>query len=282
MNPRRHDKLHAQVVRPDLTAGRTSRKESRTATTPTPHDDHGATRIAAWSALGGLLAGLAVPAISGRLALDEHAAGATALGALGFTIALLAPFVAAFASFLTPNPAVRRSVWLASGVLAWGLGVLTIFSGFWLVFAMVGVGLVSAWWRTRSGAGSWGPARSLVLTGWLLLWLGGALPMLWLRETPASWDPSANGSGWVARTSLSSAEWASDIVDNTEGLLALGCVVIGLAGMALLGRGGNPDKDIALNIAPPSPLNGAPAKYRSTQFFDQLLLSAVGRSGWSP
>src|SRR5688500_14641545 len=216
------------------------------ASAPRPRDEHAAGRIASSSAIGGFLAALALTALSGRLALNERAGGATVLGALGISVAILAPFVASLASFLTRGQELRRSVWLASGVLALCLGGITIFSGFGLVFGMVGVGLISAWWFTKSRAGLLGRARSIALTGWLLLWLGGALPVLWLRETPVCWNSTATGSGWETEASPPSSACMSDIVDNTEGPLALVCVVIGLAGMTLIVRGGGVDRDVAL------------------------------------
>jgi hypothetical protein len=203
---------------------------------PEPRDERLAVGIAAWSAAGGLLVALALAAFSGRLVLDEREGAATALGALGFSVAFLAPFFVSSASFLMRNKELRRSVWLASGALALYLGWLTIFGGVGLVFAAAGAGLLSAWWLTKGRAGWLGPPPSIALVGWQLLWLGGALTVLWLRETPVCWDPTANGLGWVAETVPASNECTSDIIDTTEGLLALVCVVVGLAGMVAIAK----------------------------------------------
>jgi len=232
---------------------------------PQPRPEHGAERVVAWSAAGGLLTALALAALSGRLALDERDGSATTLGALGFSVAFAAPFVAALASFLARNEGLRRSVWLASGVLALCLGVLTVFGGVGLVFGVAGVGLVTAWWLARGQAGTSDQLlRSIALTGWLLVWLAGALGLLWLRETPACWSAAANGFGWVAGPSPTGNHCTSDIIDTTEGLLALVCATIGLAGMIPIVRGGNAGGAVARGLvpAPPGPTrrhsNGLP------------------------
>jgi hypothetical protein len=213
------------------------------ASTPVPRHDIEPGHIAAWSAVVGLLTVLLIGALSGRLLLDERAGGTTVFGALGFIVAFMAPFVATLASFLARTTELRRSIWLVSGALALVLGGLTIFSGVGLLLGAVGVGLISAWWLAKGQAGIFGSARSIALAGWLLLWLGGALAALWLHETPVCWNSGANSSGWVAAR-LPNDCW-SDIIDDTEGVLALVGVAMGLAGMALIVRNGSADGDVA-------------------------------------
>lgn len=199
--------------------------------------DPGAERLAAWSAGIGFLGSLVVAAVSGRLLLDERAGGASILGALGFSVAWTAPFIASLASFLSHDPQLRRTVWLATGVLAMALGGLTLFSGVWLLFGPAGGGLIAAWWMSRGRVGWLRPAQNVLVTTWLLVLLGGALAVLWLQETPACWQATATGGSWVA---ASSTECASDIINDLEGLLALIGVAVGLAGLAVMGRdGGN-------------------------------------------
>ena len=117
------------------------------------------------------------------------------------------------------------------------MGAMTIFSvGFLLLAA--GAGLIFAWWQTKGEPGTQGETRSIVLTGWVFFWLGAALAALQLRETPMCWSESV-GSWEASRTQ---GGCTSDIVDDTEGLLAFSGVVMGFAGMAFIGRGGNWEK----------------------------------------
>jgi hypothetical protein len=157
--------------------------------------NHGAGRIAAWAALLGLAAALLVAAISGRLALGEHTDGATIIGNVGSIVNFVAPFVAVLAAFLSDSSAFRRSVWLASGLLALALAVLTVFSGVWLLFAPAGIGLLVAWWQSKEHSGVLGPLNGLALTAWLLIWLGGALAVLHVRETPGCWSAIDSNAG---------------------------------------------------------------------------------------
>lgn len=127
----------------------------------------------------------------------------------------------------------------------------------------------AVWWLMKSPVGWLGPARAITLTGWLLLWLGSALAVLWLRETPMCWASTANGVGWVAGMSSVGNRCTSDIVDTTEGLLALICVVIGLVGMLSIVRGRNGDGAGARGSVPASlgpthrHSNGRPAPSRN-------------------
>jgi hypothetical protein len=205
------------------------------ATTTAPHPARDAARIAAWSAAVGLASALVAAAVSGRLSLDRRAAAATTLGALGFTAAFLAPFGAVLASFLTRRTAARRAVWFAAAALALLLAALGIFSGIGWLFGVAGLGLAAAWWLTKGSARPSSAAGAIALAVWLLLWLGAALGALWLRTTPACWD---DGAGWTAARSATTC--ASDIIDDREGVLALGAVAIGLAGAALLAARGFP------------------------------------------
>lgn len=191
-------------------------------------------RIAGWFALLGLSAALGVAALTGRIVLDERAGDATELGALGFTVTFAAPFVAALASLLVHDIEVRRAAWLAAGVLAVVLAVLTVFSGIGWLFGVAGAGLLLAWWVSKGRGGSFGSVWNVALAGWLIVWFGGALWALWSRETPVCWNGAAIGAGWV--TAATPNECTSDIFDDMEGVLALGAVAIGLGGAALLRR----------------------------------------------
>lgn len=197
---------------------------------PAPRQDHGPERLAAWSAIGGLLTMVVVIVLSERLSPGQRPSGDTTLGALGSSVALAAPFVAALASLFVQEVEARRAVWLAGGLLALILGGLTIFGGVgWLVGA-AGVGLLSAWWQTRNRSGSLASWWGVALAVWLLVCFGGALAALWLRETPVCWDASATGSGRASESITTIC--SSDITDDVEGGLALAGVAIGFAGMA--------------------------------------------------
>jgi hypothetical protein len=197
-----------------------------------PRQDHGPERLAAWSALGGLLTMLTVVALSVRFALGQRASGDTMLGALGSSVAIAAPFVAALASFLVREREVRRAIWAACGLLSLILGGLTIFSGVGWLIGAAGVGLLSAWWQTRDRAGDLASARGVIVTVWKLIWFGSALAALWLHETPVCWEVSANGTGRSAENVTTIC--SSDITDDVEGVLALAGVAIGFAGMAFI------------------------------------------------
>ncbi len=211
-------------------------------------------RIATWSAAGGLVVAVSIAAITGNLFLDQRAAGATTLGAVGLTVALAAPFLASLAARRVREVALRRAIWFASGVLALVLGGLTIFSGIGWFFAAAAVGLIAAWWLSRGDAGARGAARAIAVSAWLLLSLGGALAGLWLRETPMCWDAGAAAPGWVAAGTASAC--MSDIVDDRDGLLALTAVAVGFVGLALLTRGGRgiagPTSTAASPVAAPA------------------------------
>jgi hypothetical protein len=200
---------------------------------PAPRQDHGPERLAAWSAIAGLLTMVVVIMLSERLSSGQRASGDTALGALGSSFALAAPFVVALASLFVRDVEVRRAVWVASGLLALFLGGLTIFSGVGWLFGAAGIGLLSAWWQTRDRSGSLASWRGVALTVWLIVWFGGALAASWLRETPLCWDASANGSGRSAENTTTMC--SSDITDDVEGVLALAGVAVGFAGMAFTG-----------------------------------------------
>ena len=197
--------------------------------------DRGGEAIAVWSAVVGLATAILVAAVTGRFLLDQHASAATTIGNLGFLLAILAPFATALISSILPVAAVRRSIWLAAGVLALVLGGLTIASGVGWLFGLAGGGFVWAWWQSRDTAGLFGSPRSIAVTGWLVLWFGGALWATSLRETPACWNDSGADAGWVA--TRSSGDCVSDIIDDREGLLALASVMIGLVGLALMAQG---------------------------------------------
>lgn len=202
------------------------------------HDISGATSIAAWSAITGLLTSFMLVALSGVLFLNERESTATTLGALGFLVSFVAPFAVPLASLLAHRPETRRSAWLAAGVLALYLAALTIFSGVGLLYGMAGVGFTSALWLATGSARVRGSARSLVLAGWLLIWLGSGLLLLRLHATPACWITSQAGSGWRLQASHPTVECVSDITDDKEGLLALSSVVIGIVGAVPIARGG--------------------------------------------
>lgn len=197
------------------------------------HDREGEA-IALWSAVIGLATAILVAAVTGRFLLGQHASAATIMGDLGFLLAIFAPFATALVSSVVPVAA-RRSIWLAAGVLALVLGGLTFASGVGWLFAVADGGFVWAWWRTRDTAGLFGAPRSIAVTGWLVLWFGGALWATSLRTTPACWNDSGSNPGWVA--ARSSDDCVSDIIDDREGLLALAGVTISLVGLALMAQG---------------------------------------------
>jgi hypothetical protein len=130
--------------------------------------------------------------------------------------------------------------------LALVLGGLTIFNGVGFFIIAVAVGLLWAWWSSRGQASVWGPARGIAVSVWLLLSFGGALAGLWLRDTPACWDSDVNV--WVASDTAN--ECSSDLIDDTEGGLALAGVVVGFAGLALLTRRGRESRS---SVAGPAP-----------------------------
>lgn len=202
-------------------------------------------RIAAGSAGLGLVAAVTIAAVSSRLGLNERATGATVLGAIGFIIAFAAPFVAALLAFRFRELETRRAVWLASGILSLALAVLTLFGGLWLLFGPVGVGLVVAWRLARGTEGASSSGRPRLLTAWLILWLAAAIWfVLFFRVTPACWQDA----GWVAGST--GAECRTDIMDTGEGLLALAGVVIGLAGLFVLGQRGDASRQAGPDAAP--------------------------------
>jgi hypothetical protein len=196
---------------------------------PARRQDHDPDRLAAWSAIGGLVATMMVVALSGRFALGQRASGDTTLGALGSAVAFAAPFVAALVSFFVRDRDVRRAVWAACGLVALILGGLTIFGGVGWLFGAAGVGLLSAWWKTRNPDGDLASVRGVVVTVWMLFWFVGALAGSWLRETPVCWDASDNGSGRSAKNMTTIC--SSDVTDNVEGTLALAGVAIGFSGV---------------------------------------------------
>lgn len=200
----------------------------------TTNDKSSAQLIATWSAAGGAVAVLLLSAISGRLRFDQQSGAATLLGSLGFTVAMLAPFVLALGARMRRAPLVRRAAWLASGTLAIMLGIMTLFNGLGWWFGVTAIGLLAAWRISRPHAQNRGSARPLIVAAWLILWLGSALWALDLRGTPACWNESGAGSGWLPVATTGSC--TSDIVDDSEGLLALACVAVGFAGAALLAQ----------------------------------------------
>jgi hypothetical protein len=200
----------------------------------------GAGSLAAWSAIGGLVVAMGLGLISGRLSVDQQLAGTTALGAIGFSITFAAPFVAAIASFAISSVALRRAIWLATGLVSFVLSALTLFSGIGVLFAAAGVGLVSAWWMTRTPSHLVPSARALMLSGWLILWLSAATAALWVQATPMCWNADANGMGrWEPSSTMSSC-W-SDIIDDTEGGLAVLGVALAAGGAVVIVRGQHRD-----------------------------------------
>ncbi len=74
---------------------------------PAPRQDLGPERQAAWSAIAGLLTMVVVIVLSERLSSGQRASGDTALGALGASVALAAPFLAALATLFVRDVEVR-------------------------------------------------------------------------------------------------------------------------------------------------------------------------------
>jgi hypothetical protein len=196
------------------------------------HLDPRAEQLATWSAVFGAVITLSLAAASGSLLLAQRTAGATSLGAVGQTVALTAPFVASLVATRLTSTDLQRAVWLSCGVLALVLGGLTVFSGVGFFIIAAAVGLLAAWWLSRDQAGVLGSVQAIAVSVWLMLSFGGAFAGQRLRETPACWD--SGGNGWVASDTAN--ECRSDIVDDTEGGLALAGVVAGFGGLALLSR----------------------------------------------
>jgi hypothetical protein len=221
----------------------------------TPHASHSdprAEQLATWSAVFGAVIILSLAAASGSLFRAQHAAGATSLGAFSKTVAFLAPFVAPLVATRLRSLELQRAVWLSCGVLALVLGGLTIFSGVGFLLIASAAGLLAAWWLSRGESGLWGSVRAIAVSAWLLLAFGGALAGLSLRETPACWE--SGGNGWGATVTIE--ECSSDVVDDTEGVLALAGVVAGFAGLALVSRHGRdspPSMPGSRSSAPASP-----------------------------
>ncbi|MFN8593657.1 MAG: hypothetical protein U0031_19520 [Thermomicrobiales bacterium] len=203
------------------------------------HNESSAQRIATWSAALGMVAAMLIAAVSGRLLLDQRMSAATVLGSLGFTAAMVAPFVPALVSHRIRTPDVRRAVWMASGTLAIVLGVLALWNGIGWIFGVAAVGLLVAWRSSRTRAREPHAARPTLLAAWLIFWLAAALWVLDLRQTPACWNERAAGSGWLLGSAAGSC--ASDIIDDSEGMLAMACVAVGLAAAVPLtsSRGAN-------------------------------------------
>lgn len=172
------------------------------------------------------------------------------LGAFGETVAFLTPFVAPLVATRLRSPELQRSIWLSCGVLALIIGGLTAFSGVGFFIIAAAVGLLATWWLSRDQAGVSGSVQAIAVSVWLLLSFGGALAGLRLRETPACWDNA--GNGWVAADTAN--ECRSDIVDDTEGGLALASVVAGFGGLALLSRRSRADQ-----LSGPGPGSSLPA-----------------------
>ena len=223
---------------------------SRPAYDPTP--------IAAGFAAMGIFLVLAITVISSGLLLGERVGRDPVIGEAGFGVAFFVPFLIALVALRLQSHESRRAVWLASGVLAVLLAGLTIAS-LGMLIGVVGIGLIAAWWLAKGDARVLGSWRAIALTGWLLLWLGGALAVLGLRETPVCWTSGAENGHWVAGTSATTGGCTSDIVDSMEGGLALVAVAIGLAGMALIVQGGNRVRGIVGSVGrgPISPQSGS-------------------------
>lgn len=197
--------------------------------------DRRADSLAMWSAIFGLFFVLVVASSSKLLLSDEGASGAPLLGSLGFTVSLLAPFMAALAALRLKDSRMRSAVWLASGLPALGIGGLSL-SSIGLFLMAVGIGLMAAWWLSRESATPLGSPRATLVSLWLLFWFGTGLAALWLRETPLCWSEYSDVAGWMATTTIKL--YGSDVVDDAEGLLALVSVAVGGLGAIYLLRGG--------------------------------------------
>jgi hypothetical protein len=198
-----------------------------------PGDEIASTRLAWWAAVGGLASALLTAFLNRTLVLDEEASGATTLGAIGFVVVVAAPFVLVLLASFLRDAEQRRSVWLASAALALAIAGLSIFS-VGALFLIVAGALGWAWWSGRSPDGVIQGRISLAATLWIVLSLGGALRLLWWRETPACWLTGADGARWSAGQSATAATCVSDIFDATEGALALAAVAGGIAGAAVI------------------------------------------------
>ncbi len=198
-----------------------------------PGDEIASTRLARWAAVGGLASALLTAFLNRTLLLDEEASGATTLGAIGFVVVLAAPFVLVLLASFLQDTEQRRSVWLAGAALALVVAGLSIFS-VGVLFLIVAGALGWAWWSGRSPAGVIRDRISLVATLWIVLALGGALRLLWWRETPACWLTGADGARWSAGQPSGAATCVSDIIDATEGALALAAVAVGIVGALVL------------------------------------------------
>jgi hypothetical protein len=190
-------------------------------------------RIALWAASGWAFCTLAIVLISDRrpFAIDEFDSNATKLGAIGFTAVFIAPLLLPVASFRLRNINRRRSVWLGCALFSLLLAGLTVFSVGWLFLFVSGL-LSWAWWisrRRRPVERTW---ISPLLTCWIVLAFGGALWLLFLRDTPMCW----NGSSWTSSSSAGHADCTSDIIDSLESALALGSIALGFAGVAAILR----------------------------------------------
>jgi hypothetical protein len=189
--------------------------------------------LARWAAVAGLVSALLTEFLNRTLMLDEEASEATTLGALAFVVVITAPFLFALSASFLPATEQRRAVWLASALLALVIGGLSIFS-VGVLFLIVAGALAWAWWATRSPGGWIRDRLSFMLTLWIVLSLGSSLRLLWWRETPACWVAGPGGVRWSTVNPTGGETCVSDIIDSTEGALALTAVALGVVGIVAI------------------------------------------------
>jgi hypothetical protein len=198
-------------------------------------------RIALWAAVVGLGFGLLISAVNGTLSFDERTSNATTLGGIAFVAVFTVPFLAVIASYGLHDLDQRRAVWLGAAGAVAILGVLAIFS-IGVVFLCVAAVLVIAWLEARGRRAEGWRWEAAALMLWIIQFFGGAvwLLLLWRRDTPRCWSGSES-------TATGPREWrscSSDIIDTTEGALALGAVALGITGAVVILRlwrgGGRP------------------------------------------
>lgn len=198
-----------------------------------PGSDNSSTRVALVAAVGGLASALLTAFLKRTLALDEEASEATTLGALAFVVGITAPFLFALIAPFLPAPEQRRAVWLASALLALVIGGLSIFS-VGVLFLIVAGALGWAWWSARDAERLIRDRIAIIATLWIVLALGGALRLLWWRETPACWATGPGGVRWSTVNPTGGETCVSDIIDSTEGALALTAVALGVVGIVAI------------------------------------------------
>jgi hypothetical protein len=183
--------------------------------------------------VGGLASALLTALLNRTLLLDQEESEATTLGAIGFVVVLAAPFVLVLLASFLPDAEQQRSVWLASAMLALIIGGLSIFS-VGVLFLIVAGALSWAWWSGRSPDGWIRDRMAIVATLWIVLAFGGALRLLWWRETPDCWLTGADGERWLAGQPATAAICVSDIIDATEEALVLTAVALGIVGALVI------------------------------------------------